>query len=188
MPFNSRWPLAPAVIDYVRMRMQAAKAETGEEAQVTPNEACAELQRRMLDGSVRARGPLKGVTAELIDAEFWRFALPSTDGAAVNLSLLRKLYWFEVSADDVEREWPNATGAPEPSDNAEFRTGAPGRPSPINLIEREAKRRLEQGVKPPTLARFAQELHDWAEGNFPNGPIPTARTIENKVRPLFKRS
>lgn len=93
--FESKWPLAPEVINYI-----ARRCRTEEE------EACLKLQRTLLDGSVRARGPLRSASAEAIDNEYWRFALPDTDGSAVNLSTFQKLPWFEVAAEDVLQVWP----------------------------------------------------------------------------------
>jgi hypothetical protein len=94
-PFASRWPLAQKVIDYVAVSVA-----------ISPQEACLVLQRRMLDGSIKARGPLNSASASEIDCEFWRFALPDKEGKAVNISTLISLPWFEVCANDVFAIWP----------------------------------------------------------------------------------
>jgi hypothetical protein len=94
-PFTSRWPLAQKVIDYVAVSVA-----------ISPQEACLVLQRRMLDGSIKARGPLNSASASDIDCEFWRFALPDKEGKAVNISTLISLPWFEVRASDVLAIWP----------------------------------------------------------------------------------
>jgi hypothetical protein len=93
--FTSLWPLAQKVIDYVAVSVA-----------ISPQEACLVLQRRMLDGSIKARGPLNSASASDIDCEFWRFALPDKEGKAVNISTLISLPWFEVCARDVLAIWP----------------------------------------------------------------------------------
>jgi hypothetical protein len=67
--FTSRWPLAPAVIDYIAIRLG-----------ISQHEACSALQQRLLDKSIKARGPINSASATEIDSEFWRFALPTPEG------------------------------------------------------------------------------------------------------------
>jgi hypothetical protein len=94
-PFRSQWPLAPAVIEYVALSLG-----------ISQHEACFVLQQRLLDRSIRARGPIKSASAIEIDSEFWRFALPTPEGEARNLSTFVPLPWFEVCAKDILAIWP----------------------------------------------------------------------------------
>lgn len=88
------WRLAPWAIDYVARHLG-----------VTQEQACLELQTALLDGQVSARGPLGTAEAVPIPCEFWRFAPPTIEGAAINISSRRSLPWFEVSAADVHQIW-----------------------------------------------------------------------------------
>jgi hypothetical protein len=69
------------------------------------------------------------------------------------------------------------------------RTGLPGRPTPKDFILAEARRRLERGDFPRTLAAFCRELAEWYS-NTPEakeGRLPAieAVSLENSVRPLW---
>jgi hypothetical protein len=102
--------------------------------------------------------------------------------------------------DDVLALWPPNTKGPvahvvEPPAIDPFRTGAPGRPPAAEAIYAEAKRRISSGdvvPQPRGLARFARDLFDWWEAErqklSPPGPATEARTIENKVRDLWRKS
>jgi hypothetical protein len=94
-PFQSQWPFAQDVIDYVARTLIVSR-----------HDACLALQRRMLDGSIKARGPINSALVAMIDGEFWRFALPDPEGRANNLSSFDYLPWFEICATDVLSIWP----------------------------------------------------------------------------------
>jgi hypothetical protein len=94
-PFQSQWPLAQEVFDYVAFRLGISK-----------HEACLALQRSLLDGSIKARGPINSAPVAMIDGEFWRFAPPDQEGRANNLSSFDCLPWFEVWTKDVLAIWP----------------------------------------------------------------------------------
>jgi hypothetical protein len=73
------------------------------------------------------------------------------------------------------------------------RTGLPGRPTSKDIILAEAERRLAAGDYPETMTAFTQELAAWLartqEGRKPEdrAPVPTPRTLENRVRPLCRK-
>lgn len=102
--------------------------------------------------------------------------------------------------DDVLALWPPKSKGPaahaiEPPAIDPFRTGAPGRPTAADAIFAEAKRRISSGKVVPRqrgLARFARDLSDWWEAErqtfSPLGPAMTARTIENRIRDLWRNS
>jgi hypothetical protein len=102
-PFDSKWPTAPLAINYV-----------AESVGKTKSEACLELQRRLVDGSIRARGPITDEEASEIYSEFWRFAIPKIDGSAFNVHFEFDLRWFEVSAKDVLKIWPIPSASSKP--------------------------------------------------------------------------
>ena len=69
-------------------------------------------------------------------------------------------------------------------DEKNLPTGAPGKPSMMHLIFSEFRRRTNANdteVK-HTNAAEARSLHDWMKKKRPEGNIPTARTIENRIR------
>ena len=66
-------------------------------------------------------------------------------------------------------------------------TGAPGKPSMMHLIFTEVLRRTNANdteVK-HTNAAEARSLRDWLVKKHPEGNIPTARTIENRIREKY---
>lgn len=96
------WPLSPLAIDHI-----ATVADCDYQT------ASLALQAALLDGSVRAQGPLSGLNAEPIEREFWRYAPPSPDGGVsdvVSAFVGRRLAWFEVCAADVLAIWPSPPG------------------------------------------------------------------------------
>ena len=110
--FSSRaWPLATAAIDHICARLGVRRPE-----------ACMKLKEALHEGTVKARGPINGANASVLESEFWRFAAIEPGGSAFNLSSLKKLSWFELNADDVLRVWPLAPpkrhpgGAPQAAD------------------------------------------------------------------------
>ncbi len=107
--------------------------------------------------------------------------------------------WCDISIEleDMLRLWPKmqvkatlptegpvTIGADSAEDPlAPYKTGAQGRPSPIQLIEREAERRRASGEALEKLTDEARYLSDWCARQHPNAPTPTSKTIENRIRP-----
>jgi hypothetical protein len=76
------------------------------------NQISMDSSRKNAGGDIRAQGPIKSANADLIDKEFWRFTLPDANGNAFNLSSLKRIHWFEVSAEDVLSVWPPEGSGP----------------------------------------------------------------------------
>jgi hypothetical protein len=66
-----------------------------------------------------------------------------------------------------------------------YKTGAPGRPTSKHLVEQEAKRRLDAGEIPKTLAEFSRQLAEWHRTTHPSAPQMVAHTIENSIRGMW---
>jgi hypothetical protein len=68
-----------------------------------------------------------------------------------------------------------------------FRSGAPGKPSAIQLVEAEHKRRLDCGEALTKVSKEAAHLEVWLNGKYPDAPRTTAKTIENRIREAHRR-
>jgi hypothetical protein len=110
-----------------------------------------------------------------LDEEHWRRGF---DDALVDRGGPR---WrrLMVLRSDVARLWPFE--APEP-----LRTGAPGRPTSMQLIERELETRAAQGALEQTLAEQARVLETWLKVEHPEHPRAGTKTIENGIRTRFR--
>jgi hypothetical protein len=86
-----------------------------------------------------------------------------------------------VEKGDILSHWPF-------NDEAEQRTGLPGRP-PLSkhLIAEELLRRASTGNLASTLAKEADELRQWLCAQYPRHVPPGVRTIENNIRDAYKR-
>jgi hypothetical protein len=73
------------------------------------------------------------------------------------------------------------------SDVAPDRTGAPGRPSSMHLVELEAARRRSAGETKQSVKDEAKFLEQWLKDNHPGAPPTTAKTIENRIRDKHPR-
>jgi hypothetical protein len=76
---------------------------------------------------------------------------------------------------DVARCWPFGK-------SQDHRTGAPGRPSSMRLVENEYRSRCQRGVAQTTVSSEARALAEWFRATHLDAPPPTAKTIENKIR------
>jgi len=70
---------------------------------------------------------------------------------------------------------------------APYRTGAPGRPSAIQFVEKEAARRRREDMASTKLTSEAAALHSWCKETHPDIAAPTAKAIENRIRDDHKR-
>jgi hypothetical protein len=62
-----------------------------------------------------------------------------------------------------------------------FRTGAPGKPSAIQLIVAKHQRRIETGEVFDRVGEEAEHLKHWVDVEYPDAPPITAKTIENRI-------
>jgi hypothetical protein len=68
-----------------------------------------------------------------------------------------------------------------------FRTGAPGKPSGIGVVEREHRRRMDAGEAFESVRQEASHLKDWLDRTYPEAPATTAKTIENRIRAAHRQ-
>jgi hypothetical protein len=123
----------------------------------------------------------------------WNSMLEDARGDVIeNASGLVSWRNLAIEREDMLQLWP----APQDEDLAEsagsanaredqmlpYKTGAQGRPSPIQLVEREAERRRASGNSFEKVSEEADHLHKWCRREHPNAPTPTSKTIENKIR------
>jgi hypothetical protein len=106
-----------------------------------------------------------------LDDEHWRHGFDD------RLENRRGVRWRRLQAlkADVARCWPFGK-------SQDHRTGAPGRPSSMYLVEEEHRRRFQRGVAQTHVASEARDLAEWFRAKHPDAPPLTARTIENKIR------
>jgi hypothetical protein len=111
-----------------------------------------------------------------IDDEHWRHGFDD------RLENRRGVRWrrLTVLKADVSRCWPFGK-------SQDHRTGAPGRPSGMYLVEEEHRRRFQRGVAQTHVAVEARELAEWFRAKHPNAPPLTAKTIENKIRSAHRQ-
>ena len=88
-----------------------------------------------------------------------------------------------VLKSDVAKFWP-PDAAPEAA--AALRTGAPGRPSSMHLVEAEFSARCERNVVAASLTAEADLLVAWLKNEHPSVPPLTAKTIKNKLRAAYR--
>jgi hypothetical protein len=89
-----------------------------------------------------------------------------------------------VLKSEVAKFWPfdkvgEATAPP--------RTGAPGRPTSIHLVEAEFVARCDRKEVKASLAEEAEALAAWLRNEHPNSPRLTAKTIKNNLRGLYRQ-
>jgi hypothetical protein len=138
-----------------------------------------------LHAFVKARN---GRIERLIEREEWRqeaFGIPGIDNISHHItnpgpdtegqSVLLKISNFQ--------EWLTThRHAINP-----FRTGAPGKPSAIRIIEGEHQRRIARGEALDSVGKEAEYLKDYLDRNYPDAPQTTKKTIENRIRPAHRR-
>lgn len=66
--------------------------------------------------------------------------------------------------------------------NEIVRTGVAGRPTSINLISAEHRRRLKSDEAHESVAEEARYLASWLKKEHPSAPPATPKTIENSIR------
>lgn len=89
----------------------------------------------------------------------------------------------------VEPDAVRATGGVERALSREtpVRSGAPGRPTSMHLIEAEFARRVANGKTLPTLTAEANALAQWLKNTHPTAPQVKPKSIRNKLGPEYWR-
>jgi hypothetical protein len=120
-----------------------------------------------------------------INDEHWR------GGGDDNLQNRRGVAWsrLQVLKSDVARWWPIAPATPPDEHEPAIprRTGAPGRPSSMHLIEAEHGARWDRGEAEGTLAVEARALLAWFQNAYTGSPLPSPLTIENRIRNEYRK-
>lgn len=117
-----------------------------------------------------------------LDEDHWRGGF---DDALINR---REDRWTRlmVEKSDVRARWRFPLS--ETYDDADLRSGMPGRPAKSkHLIEDEFRRRAGAGKLADTLALEAELLRAWLRSAHPKYPPPTIRTIQNNLRDEYRR-
>ena len=96
---------------------------------------------------------------------------PDTDGQPVLLEISNFRKWLTMSRHAIDP----------------FRTGGPGKPSAIRVVEREHQRRLSCGEALPKVSKEAAILKEWLDRTYPDAPNITAKTIENHIRGAHRK-
>jgi hypothetical protein len=111
-----------------------------------------------------------------IDDEQWR------NGFDDALMVGQQERWTRlmVPKEQVGKIWPPGF--------ARRRSGGAGRPSSMDLVEREFECRKEAGEIEATLAAQARVLAAWFPEAHPGEVRPTAKTIENRLRDLYRKA
>lgn len=66
------------------------------------------------------------------------------------------------------------------------KSGMPGRPSSMHIIEAEFQRRKESGSIAESLNAESTQLESWFKKQHPDNPPVTAKTIANRLRDNFR--
>ena len=89
---------------------------------------------------------------------------------------------IKLQRDDVIRLWPPVRrSSEEPPANHCYRTGLPGKPSSIYLVEAELDQRVAAGAKWRSKQGCAEELASWLKAEHPHSPRATAKTIATRL-------
>jgi hypothetical protein len=89
-----------------------------------------------------------------------------------------------VLKSDVAKFWPFETVVEAA---ASQRTGMPGRPSSIHLVEAEFVARCRHNEVEASLSEEADVLAAWLKTKHPNSPRLTPKTIKNRLRAAYHR-
>jgi hypothetical protein len=89
---------------------------------------------------------------------------------------------------DVAKLWPFAQAGSElPSpDPSTYRSGGPGRPSSMYLVEAEFRRRCDLDTVEDTMAKEAGILAEWLRSFHPAAPPLKPKTITNHLLAAFR--
>ncbi|MFH1158721.1 MAG: hypothetical protein V1721_07585 [Pseudomonadota bacterium] len=95
---------------------------------------------------------------------------------------------IRISSVELEKLIPDAARPVSDEILSSTHTGDPGRPSAAQLYLNEFERRCKTGNIEETLAAQAHILLKWLETEHPSISRSTVKTIENRIRPLYKKA
>lgn len=89
---------------------------------------------------------------------------------------------------DVAKLWAFAQAGGElpDLDPLSYRSGGPGRPSSVHLVEAEFRRRCALATVEGSMAKESVYLAAWLQSAHPNAPPLTPKTITNRLLPTFR--
>jgi len=116
------------------------------------------------------------ISRPCLDDEHWR------GGFDDSLEDRRGARWrrLMVLKADVARCWPFA-GA------LDYRTGAPGRPTSMHLVELEYRDRWQRGEAETGINAEAEALAEWLRTEHPDAPQLGPKAIANRLRHEHRR-
>jgi len=117
------------------------------------------------------------------DEEYWQKGFNDT------LQTREGIRWSKlmVPKSEIAQWWRFPSLADESSAASEFRTGAPGRPTPIHLVVSQHKRRLAAGQAEKSVVAEAEALAKWLEDTHPTLPPLKPKTIRNRISSAHRR-
>ena len=89
--------------------------------------------------------------------------------------------YLQVRKNHVFKLWPFE------SNQAQYRTGKPGRPSPMPLVEQELRSRLDQNITESTMTDEARYLVGWLKKHHPGAPPLKLKTIKNRMASVYRQ-
>jgi hypothetical protein len=93
---------------------------------------------------------------------------------------------LQVFKADIARIWPFEQAA-EPAATMPARSGAPGRPTSMHLVEAEFRARCDRGEIQATLRAESEALAAWLRDQHPSAPKLTPTTINNRLGAAFRK-
>jgi hypothetical protein len=95
----------------------------------------------------------------------------------------RKLYsHLQVRKEHVFKLWPFK------SDEAQYKSGGPGRPTSINLVMQEFRSRLDRGVTASSITVESEALAKWLKEHHPDAPQLKPKTIRNHIASEYRQA
>jgi hypothetical protein len=89
--------------------------------------------------------------------------------------------YLQVRKEHVSKLWPFE------SNQAQYMTGKPGRPSPMALVEQELRSRLDQNITESTITDEARYLAGWLKQHHPGAPPLKPKTIKNRMASVYRQ-
>jgi hypothetical protein len=117
-------------------------------------------------------------SCQFINDEHWR------KGFNDNLRSRRGVQWsrLQVLKADVARWWPFGLGEKESAENEPiYKTGAPGRPTSMQLVEAEHAARWERDEALESMVAESEALAAWLNEKHPKAPRLKPKTIRNNL-------
>lgn len=175
------------------------------------NAAYSELAARIASGHVKVTGVRNGIREEIdghifaslrvdhpfvdtsfdliLSEELYLCSYPYVDdehwhnGFDDSLQTRAGTQWSKlmVLKSDVAQFWSFVTDVKIQDSSPAFRTGAPGRPTPMHLVVAEHRNRLATGKAEMRVVAESERLAAWLKETHPHLPTLTSKTIRNKI-------